>query len=95
MDDAARRFEVDCRAVVELVTDHLDGVLDGDTAAAFDRHLHGCPTCRDYVLQIRATIAATGRLTREAVDLHTTATLVLAFRDLLATQDPPSRRSTP
>lgn len=89
MDDAAHRFELDCRVFVELVTGYLDDVLDADTTQAFDRHLLACPDCTEYLAQIRATIAATGRLTREAVDVHTMASLVLAFRELLTPPSPP------
>ena len=54
-----------CQEVVELVTDYLDGALAGEEASLFEQHLNFCDGCDWYVDQIRATIAATGRI-REA-----------------------------
>lgn len=82
-EDGAQRFDLLCRDLVELVSDYLSDDLDVATAAAVDAHLATCPACRDYLRQLRATIAATGRLRRESVDVRTMARLVAAFRDLL------------
>ena len=60
-----RRDDLVCRAVVELVTDYLEGALPRRDARRFDRHLRDCPHCTVYLEQMRMTIAATGRLTPE------------------------------
>jgi anti-sigma factor RsiW len=83
VEDAAYRFDVTCRELVELVTDYLSDGLDVATSAAVDAHLRECPECRDYLWQMRATIAATGRLRRESVDDRTMTFLVSAFREFL------------
>lgn len=82
-DDVASRFDLECRRFVELVTDYLDGSLDRETTDAVDLHLRRCRACREYLLQIRATVAATGRLTRTSLDLRTLTALLAAFRELL------------
>jgi MFS family permease len=49
--------DIDCRALVDLVTDHLDDMLDPTQRAIIERHLAGCDGCTTYLAQIRETIA--------------------------------------
>jgi hypothetical protein len=51
-----------CRELVELVTDHLDGLLPTGWRDGVESHLAGCDGCTEYVRQIRATIEALGGL---------------------------------
>jgi len=57
------RREVVCQQAVELVTDYLEGKLPPSARRRFERHLAGCPHCTEYLAQMRATIALTGRIT--------------------------------
>ncbi|MGH9117233.1 MAG: anti-sigma factor family protein [Acidimicrobiales bacterium] len=57
-----RRREIACRQAVELITDYLDGALSPRDRARFEAHLADCPYCVEYLNQLRATIAALGRL---------------------------------
>ena len=50
--------DIACRTLVDLVTDHLDGVLNPVRRAQVERHLAGCDGCTAYVAQVRETIAA-------------------------------------
>ena len=81
--DPARRFDVTCREFVELITAYLGDELDAATTAAVEAHLVECPGCTDYLWQMRATIAATGRLGCESMSVRTLSAAVAAFRDLL------------
>jgi anti-sigma factor RsiW len=68
-----RRRALVCRQAVSLMTDYLDGALDQRARARLEAHLADCPHCREYLAQIRATIAAAGHvepddLSREALD---------------------------
>ena len=45
-----------CEDVVELVTDHLDSVLDPDTEQRLRDHLARCDGCERYLDQIRHTV---------------------------------------
>jgi predicted anti-sigma-YlaC factor YlaD len=74
--------ELDCQAVVELVTDYLEGVLDADAVARVESHLAICEGCETYFEQIRRTIAATGSVTWQSLPPATVDALVAAFRDV-------------
>jgi anti-sigma factor RsiW len=57
------RRDLVCRQAVELVTSYLDGSLSRSGRRRFETHLAGCPHCTEYLAQVRATIALTGRIT--------------------------------
>ena len=73
--------DLNCRELVEIVTDYLEGTLPHEERARVDAHLVNCPGCTTYIEQMRETVRLTGRL-REA-DLQPTAreALLEAFRD--------------
>lgn len=73
---------ITCREIVEVMTDYLENKLHRDERLRFERHLVQCPPCRDYLGQLRATIAQLGRLRNEdaAVPEPTRAALLDAFR---------------
>ena len=56
-----------CKQLVELVTDHLEGVLPTAIKAQFDDHLDDCQPCTEYVHQIELLLGAL----RDA-DVHVT-----------------------
>lgn len=78
-----------CQELVELVTDYLEGALDGRERARFESHIAGCEHCSNYVEQIRLTIAAAGALTEDDLNLQPAARdeLLAAFRDWHAASD--------
>ncbi len=76
-------FEVACQEFVELVTDYLEDGLEPSRRAAMDRHLRDCAFCADYLDQLRATIAATGRLRVSSIAPATRAKVLTAFADVL------------
>jgi anti-sigma factor RsiW len=57
-----RRRALVCRQAVELMTDYLDGALSTRDQARLEAHLAGCPHCTEYLEQVRATVAAVGRV---------------------------------
>jgi anti-sigma factor RsiW len=57
-----------CRQFVEDVTAYLEGTLPEAVTARVDRHLADCPHCREYLSQMRQTIAATRELADHDVD---------------------------
>jgi predicted anti-sigma-YlaC factor YlaD len=57
--------ELTCAELVELVTDYLDASLTIRDTERFEEHIAFCDGCSTYFDQMRATIAAAGRL-REA-----------------------------
>jgi anti-sigma factor RsiW len=57
-----------CRQFVEDVTAYLEGALPDDTVALVDHHLADCPHCREYLRQMRRTIAAAHALGDRDID---------------------------
>ena len=58
--------DIACRTLVDLVTDHLDGVLNPVRRAQVQQHLAACDGCTAYVAQVRETIAALEALGKTA-----------------------------
>ncbi len=75
-----RRRDIVCRQAVELVTDYLEGALSPRDRARFEAHLAGCPHCTEYLEQIRATVAALGRIEPEALAPDARDELVALYR---------------
>ena len=75
-----RRRAVVCQEAVELVTDYLEGVLTPRDRARFEAHLSECPHCHEYLEQMRATIAALGRIKSEALEPEVRDELVALYR---------------
>jgi predicted anti-sigma-YlaC factor YlaD len=57
--------ELTCFEVVALVTDYLERRLSPRDVERFEEHLAFCDGCGNYLEQMRATIAATGRLRQD------------------------------
>ena len=73
--------DITCRELVELVTDYIEGALAARDRERLEAHLEICSACRDYVDQIRGTIAAVGRVEAESLDPATREGLIAAFRE--------------
>lgn len=73
--------ELTCVELVTLVTDYFEGVLGGRDRQRFEEHVVFCDGCANYLEQMRATIAVTGRLTEDDLSPETADELLAAFRD--------------
>ncbi|HXI94967.1 MAG TPA: zf-HC2 domain-containing protein [Candidatus Acidoferrum sp.] len=71
---------MNCRQVVELMTDYLEGALSPVERARFDEHIAGCDGCRAYLEQLRMTRRVLGRLADEPVPADVERDLLEAFR---------------
>jgi anti-sigma factor RsiW len=78
--DARAREQIMCRQAVELVTDYLEGALTFEERARFESHLAGCPHCREYLREMRVTIAALGRVEPEELSPAARDDLVALYR---------------
>jgi anti-sigma factor RsiW len=78
---AALPGDLECRELVELVTEYLEGALSPEERTRFELHLAICPGCAAYVRQLRDTLGAAGRLSEESLPVETRDTLLRAFRD--------------
>ena len=55
-------FALECREVVELLTEFLEGALAPEDRARLEQHLLVCPPCTQYLGQLRSTISQLGDL---------------------------------
>jgi anti-sigma factor RsiW len=72
---------MNCKELVELVTDYLEGKLPSVETVRFEQHLSTCDGCTNYVAQIRQTIRVVGSLRRDALTTRQWQDLMKIFRD--------------
>ena len=73
--------EMPCQELVELITEYLEGTLPEVDRLRFEQHLADCRHCRTYLLQMRQTIQALGKLPEETIPNQVKSELLEAFRD--------------
>lgn len=73
--------ELPCRDVVELVTAYLEGALDAPTVAAIEAHLQLCAGCREYLEQLRTTVALVRGVETDSLPEETRQQILAMFRD--------------
>jgi anti-sigma factor RsiW len=69
-----------CRDAVELASDYLDGTLPRRQRRRLEKHLAGCDACSAYLEQMRATIAASGKVGPDDLPSDVVDGLVNLFR---------------
>ena len=72
---------MNCRQVVELMTDYLDGTLSIADRKRFEEHISGCDGCRAYLSQLRITREILGNFATESMPKSVEDDLLKAFRD--------------
>jgi anti-sigma factor RsiW len=72
--------EMDCRELVELVTEYLERALAPAAVARFEAHIAECDGCARYVEQMSETIFALGHLPPEALSPEVEMRMLTAFR---------------
>jgi anti-sigma factor RsiW len=82
-----RRRAVVCQEWVEMVTDYLEGALPPRLQKAVTEHLAACPHCREYLEQMRRTIAVSRQLPADDVPADVVDALARAFADYRRTGD--------
>ena len=73
--------QLTCQELVEIVTAYLEESLPAADRARFDAHLAGCTGCRNYLEQMRRTIATLGKLSEETLPAGDRDTLLDLFRN--------------
>ena len=74
-------MSMNCKELVELVTDYLEGKLGAVETARFEEHLSSCNGCTAYLYQMRQTIRITGHLDEHSMSEQELEDLLLIFRD--------------
>jgi len=72
---------MNCRQVVELMTDYIEGILPTDERARFEAHIAGCDGCRAYLAQMRTARKLTHTLADEPLPASLERELLDAFRN--------------
>jgi len=73
--------DLECRELVELVTDYLEGALAPDERVQFELHLAVCDGCTAYLRQLRATLRWACRPIERSLPEGVRNRLLDAFRD--------------
>jgi anti-sigma factor RsiW len=71
---------MNCRQVVELMTDYIEGALSSRDRTRFEEHIAGCDGCRAYLAELQMTRRVLGRLADEPVPASVEQDLLEAFR---------------
>jgi len=79
---------LNCRELVELVTDYLEGAMPPAERARFEAHIATCDGCDAYLIQMRETIVVLGTLPADGLSSTAEEQLRGAFRDWRAGQAP-------
>lgn len=72
---------MDCKELVELVTEYFEGTLPEPERARFEVHLGTCSGCRNYLNQMEQTIRTLGKLTEETLPPQTRDELLQVFKN--------------
>lgn len=71
---------LECREVVELVTEFLGGTMAPLDRARLEQHLLVCPPCTRHIAQVRATIAHIANLRASDAPVEVSPAVVDLFR---------------
>lgn len=72
---------MNCRELVELITDYLEEKLPLSDIARFEQHLATCDGCTNYLYQMRKTIQLSGSLRIDSITTQQCDELTHIFRD--------------
>ncbi len=71
---------MNCYEAIDLMGDALEGPLRAGARTRFGEHLEECAVCRNYLEQLRLTVAALEHLPRQGETSRRRAELIAAFR---------------
>lgn len=66
MDRAATK-SVTCEDAIEVLSDYVDGQMDGSTKAAFQAHFADCPPCLDFLATFKTTLVVSKKVCDEQI----------------------------
>ncbi len=69
-----------CQDIAELITDYLEGSFTMSQRLRFQMHMGLCMACRNYLRQMKHTVATLRQLPSEPVPDHIKAALMERFR---------------
>jgi anti-sigma factor RsiW len=72
---------VDCKTLVEMVTEWMEGALEPASQAELELHIAACAGCIAYVEQLRATLMALAGLEDPPLAEDVRLRLLTTFRE--------------
>ena len=72
---------MNCRELVEFITNYLEEKLPSSDVARFEQHLSTCDGCTNYLSQMRKTIQVTVFIRNEPITTEQCDELMHIFRD--------------
>jgi anti-sigma factor (TIGR02949 family) len=72
--------EFECKQIVQLLGDYLDGSLPRDQAELLEWHIEGCPPCVAFVNTYRGTVNAAKKLAKVEIPPELKSRLVKFLR---------------
>ena len=73
-------MDITCQELVELVTDYSEGALSHEDRTRFEQHLVMCGGCKEYLREMRKTIAISRKLSDEDLPANVRDDLLVLFR---------------
>ncbi len=70
-----------CKELTEIVTDYLEGRMPFGKRMSFWLHISMCKHCREYIRQMKLTVATLGKMPPEPIPPETREALHARFRD--------------
>lgn len=80
-DPSAAADMLQCRELVELITDYLEGALPAATRSRFEAHLEECAVCCAYVTDMAVLVERIGDLRQRWPVLIDRERLLTIFHD--------------
>jgi len=76
----ARANEMQCKELIQLVTEYLEDTIADAERERFEAHAGECAWCERYIEQTRQVIGALGTLDEGAADSETWQRALASFR---------------
>ena len=70
-----------CKEIADIITEYLEGAMPFWDRVRFQWHLGMCGGCRNYLSQMKQTVATLGKLPAEPIPEHIREELLNRFRD--------------
>lgn len=84
-----------CKEVAELITDYLEGSFTLSQRLRFQMHIGLCVDCKNYLHQMKYTVATLGQLPAEPVPAEIKEALMKCFQNWKQEQSSQSSSSEP
>lgn len=78
---------MECKRVLEILSDYVDGELSPDQCQQIQEHLEDCPECHDFVETFRESLELTHNLDKKLPPQDVCESILRAFRESLSEKE--------